>query len=216
MYRSKLKALHIRSMRHISEIDLKELKLLRSQTTPHFILSALNTMRSELKKTDKHLKEFINMLAIHLRYAIDTRNEDFVPLEKEFDAAKGFLEVEKFRFGGKVDVEYSIEDAAKDALVPGIVIQPLVGNAVKYARKTAKPPVKVCLNVYCPNKGTVRIEVSNTGRWVEKDKAQECGGFGMENLKQRLDLVYGDRYIVEVIKDQPGWVTVRVDLPVRV
>lgn len=193
-----------------------QLRLLRSQTTPHFILSALNTMRSELGKTNKPLQQFINMLVLHLRYAIDTRHQDFVPLEKEFEAAKGFLEVEKIRFGGKVDVEYSIEDVAKKVLVPGIVIQPLVGNAVKYARRTAKPPVKVCLNVYCPDKGTVRIEVSNTGHWVKKGKAQECGGFGLENLWLRLDLVYGNRYIVEVIKDQPGWVTVRVDLPVRV
>lgn len=149
-------------------------------------------------------------------YAIDTRDEDFVPLEKEFEAAKGFLEVEKFRFGGKVVVEYSIDDAARKISVPGIVIQPLVGNAVKYARKTAKPPVKVCLNVSRPNSETARIEVSNTGHWVEAQGPHECSGFGMENLRQRLDLVYGDKYSIKVDTGQPGWVTVRVDLPVRV
>lgn len=147
-----------------------ELQLLRAQMNPHFILNALNTMRAELSRPGQHLKDLVQALADYLRYSLDNRNHDRVPLEHEFEAIKGYLAVEKARFRDELEIECRIDENARRDLVPGVFMQPLVENAIKYGRKTSPLPLRVRLFVSHPEPGIIRVEVSNTGHWIDETR----------------------------------------------
>ncbi|HRJ73983.1 MAG TPA: histidine kinase [Terrimicrobiaceae bacterium] len=186
-----------------------ELQLLRAQMNPHFLYNALNTITAEIGKPGQHLKALVRSLAKYLRYSLETRNDERVPLGQEFDAVTSYLAVEKARFREKLEVESEIAPDARNALVPGIVIQPLVENAIKYGRKTSPRPLKVRLIVSKHGPSGVQIEVSNTGKWVEPDPADNVGGIGLQNLKERLKLLYPESHSLQISADS-GWVIVQI------
>lgn len=190
-----------------------ELHLLRTQMNPHFLYNALNTILAEVGKPGQHLKALVRSLAEYLRYSLETRNDERVPLGQEYDAIVSYLAVEKARFQEKLEVECGIDPDARNALVPGIMIQPLVENAIKYGRKTSPRPLKIRANLSNLDSIGVQIEVSNTGKWIEPDPSDTLGGLGLENLKRRLKLLYPDSHSLR-ISSQNGWVTVQIQISV--
>jgi two-component system, LytTR family, sensor kinase len=186
-----------------------ELQMLRAQVNPHFLFNALNTIRAGV---GHELREIVHSLADYFRYSLEHGDRDLVPLGKEFDALVCYLKVEKARFRDRLEVDCQIEDAARGVAVPGIVLQPLVENAIKHGRQTSSIPLKVGVHLFCPDSERVHIEVSNTGNWIESKRAEKPGGIGLENLRRRLDLLYPSEHNLE-ITNEDGWVKVQVCLP---
>lgn len=189
-----------------------ELQLLRAQMNPHFLFNALNTIQSGICRQDSRLAELVRSFSLYLRYSLENRDNDRVPLGNEFDAIASYLAVEKARFLEKLDIECQIDPVARDALVPGIMIQPLVENAIKYGRKTSPRPLKIRVIISNLDSGGVQIEVSNTGKWIEPNPVNTLGGVGLENLNARLNLLYPDTHGFR-ISSENGWVTVRIWIP---
>ncbi|HEY5792199.1 MAG TPA: histidine kinase, partial [Chthoniobacterales bacterium] len=140
-----------------------ELQMLRAQINPHFLFNAFNTILSE-GKGNPGVVALVKALSEYLRYSLSCRHEGFVSLGAEIDAITSYLEVEKARFGGDLILEIAVTDTARAAGVPGVIIQPLVENAIKYGRETCTPPLKVRVAAET-GPHALRIEVSNTGRW---------------------------------------------------
>lgn len=188
-----------------------ELQMLKAQMNPHFLYNALNTITADIGKSGHQLKNLVRSLAEYLRYSLETRNDDRIPLGQEFDAIVSYLAVEKARFREKLEVECWIDDAARLALVPGIMIQPLVENALKYGKITSLRPLKLRISVSKLGTGAVEIEVANSGRWVAPNPSEPIGGVGLENLKSRLRLVYPDSHDLQ-ISESDGWVSVKIQI----
>lgn len=191
-----------------------ELQLLRIQMDPHFLLNALNTMRAEISRPGQSLRDLVQGLADYLRFSLDNRDRDAVPLGDEFDAILGFLTVQKARFRDELEIDTTVDDSVREALVPGVFILPLVDNAIKYGRKTSPLPLRIRLVVSRPAEETLRIEVSNTGQWVDETRPRTSGGVGLENLRHRLDLLYPGKDCLRITK-QDGWITVCVEIPIE-
>jgi len=189
-----------------------ELQLLRAQMNPHFLFNALNTIQSGICRKDSQLAGLVQSFSQYLRYSLENRDNDRVPLGNEFDAVASYLAVEKARFQEKLEIECSIDPDARNALVPGIIIQPLVENAIKYGRKTSPRPLKIRVIISSLDYVRVQIEVSNTGKWIDPNPANTLGGIGLENLKKRLKLLYPDSHSIQ-ISSENGWVTVRIQMP---
>lgn len=206
----------IRSIREASERELQlaraELQLLRTQMNPHFILNALNALRVEASHPGERLKGLIQALADYLRYALDNREKDRVPLGSEFDAIQGYLTIEKARFRDELEIECRMEESARHVLVPGVFLLSLVDNAIKYGRKTSPLPLRIRLTVSRPEPEALRIEVANTGTWVDELRPRPFGGVGLENLRNRLALLYPGKDCLRISKED-GWVTVQVNIP---
>lgn len=196
------------------QLALLEIQMLRAQMNPHFLFNALNTLQADVEKSPENSKRTIQAMADYLRYSLETRKDDFVPLEKEIAAIRDYLIIEENRFRGDLDFDFQIEGSTQCLLVPGIVIQPLVENAIKYGRMTSPKPVTVRLVTSLPEPRCLRIEVSNTGHWVEQEHHRPEGGIGLENLRRRLALLYPVPPKFCVLKPD-GWVTVQVELPIR-
>lgn len=199
-----------------SEADRQriELQLLRTQMNPHFILNALNTMRAEFSQPIQQLRDLVEALANYLRYSLDNRNHDKVPAGEEFDAIKSYLAVEKARFREELEIECRMEESARRELVPGVFMLGLVENAIKYGRLTSPVPLHVKLTVSRPGPLMLRVEVSNTGHWIDENRPRTTGGVGLANLRKRLALLYPETDCLH-INNEPGQVIVQVDIPVN-
>jgi LytS/YehU family sensor histidine kinase len=193
----------------------EELRALKAQVNPHFLFNALNTIWTELGSQQLSLRNLVHSLSDYLRYSLAHRNEDYVSLGEEFDLVTDYLAVEKVRFRTKLEVSTRIEEAARELPVPVMTLQPLVENAIKHGLETSTPVLTIRLRVICPEPGIAEIEVANTGAWVEpKSRTGEPGGVGLENLKRRLALIYGDRHTFEITVEH-GWVIVLVRIETK-
>lgn len=188
-----------------------ELQLLRAQVNPHFLFNALNTILATLEPQHTAPKRVVEGLAGYLRYSLTHRHDALVPLGDEFDAALSYLAVEQARFRDELLVESSLAADARSILVPGVILQPLIENAVKYSRATSEPPYRINLDVATAPDGRVRLEVANTGTWVEPSTTPGPHGTGLENLRRRLALLYPGRHRLD-ISATDGWVRVQLHL----
>lgn len=152
-----------------------ELQMLRAQMNPHFLFNALATIRAGLARPGPPLKDVVQALADYLRYSLEHRTEDFVPLGKEFDAVAAYLAVEKARFREEMEMACRIDKSARTASCPGILLQPLVENAIKYGRQTSPLTAmttnelfrtySITVNLYPQN---VRREISRAEKSLER------------------------------------------------
>ncbi len=191
-----------------------EIQMLRAQINPHFLFNALNTIIAAIGKPGQHAKELVQAFAEYLRYSLKNRDSTLVPLREELEAIEGYLTVEKARHRDDLEIESSVDPLAHELLVPGVLIQPLIENAIKYGKKTSPRPLRICLAVTRASAGSLRLDVSNTGRWVTETIPDEAGGIGMANLRQRLSAIYGEKHTIKA-SEESGWVRVRVEIPLN-
>lgn len=196
-----------------SEKKGAELQMLRAQLNPHFLFNALTSIRAGMGKPDVDVKGAIQALADFLRYSLDHRKDDFVKIDDELESISSYLAVEKARFQDDLKFDFQIDEGVRSALVPGIFLQPLVENAVKYGWKSSPRPLRIKISIEQPAYGILRIEVSNTGQWREPAANPKGGGVGMGNLRTRLALLYPGKHEFQ-IHAEDGWVTIQVDIPI--
>ena len=189
-----------------------EAQLLRSQMTPHFLFNALATIRGSAEGATGEFRQTIQSLANYLVYSLDHGRDRLVTLGMEFDATCNYLQVEKARFLNGIEIDWHIDEAARSVRVPGVILQPLVENAIKYGRDTSETPLRIRLNVLRLRRDAVQITVSNTGHWTQPQEKEKSSHLGLSGLRRRLELLYADRHKIE-ISDAGGWVTLTIHIP---
>ena len=188
-----------------------EVKMLRAQMNPHFLFNALNTIRAGIQWPPEQLVSVIDGLAGYLRFSLVHRNDEYIPLGEEFVALADYLAVEKARFGNDLEIETHIDNEARKVAGPGILLQPLIENAIKYGRNTSPLPLRIRVRATVET-GFLRVEVANTGTWVEPNPLASIGGVGLSNLRRRLRIAHRDRHSFETIAEN-GWVVIRIRIP---
>lgn len=196
-----------------SESRQAQLQMLRAQVNPHFLFNALNSIRSNVESANAELGRMVQSLSDFLRFSLDHSHDNFIPLGREFDAMRNYLAVEKIRFRAKLDFRCEIDEQVREVLVPGIILQPLVENAVKYGFETSEPPLRIAICVTRRDAVTLQVIVSNSGEWLEPTSREKESHLGLQNLRRRLRLIYPDKYSLE-IASRNGWVTLTVLLPI--
>ena len=195
-----------------SEKRQAQLQMLRSQINPHFLFNALNSIQANVENVNAELGRMVQSLSDFLRFSLDHSHDDFIPLGREFDAMKDYLAVEKNRFRDKLEFHCEMEEQARAALVPGILLQPLVENAIKYGRDTSEPPLQVSVQIMCPDVTVVAITVSNSGKWLEPVPREKESHLGLDNLRRRLALIYPGKHRLDTAH-RDGWVTITICIP---
>jgi LytS/YehU family sensor histidine kinase len=166
-----------------------ELKTLREQLHPHFLFNTLNSVSALIGVKPEKAREMVLQLSEFLRGSIVTKENRSHSLEEELHQISLYLEIEKVRFGHRLQTEIRCDDALKSQLVPTLILQPLVENAVKYGLYDTTD--EVLIQVDCSVKdGFVSLLVRNP---FDCDTAQGLGGtgFGHKSIKRNLYLLYG-------------------------
>lgn len=195
-----------------------EILMLRAQVSPHFLFNAFNTILAELDGRNPEIVPVVRGLSDYFRYSLANHDEAFVTMGEEYGAILSYLTVEKARFGDSLEIDCHLDPDLRGMRVPGIFLQPLIENALKYGHKTSPTPLALRLDISAASpRGDALVEVSNTGHWIEPSTDHSCegtGGQGLSVLKRRLELLYPGEHSIEILHPEAeGKVTVRIHLP---
>ncbi len=189
------------------------LQALSSQINPHFLFNTLNSITSAIRTDPEVARRLIRKLSSILRKLL-REQEHFIPLREELDFIDSYLDIESVRFGsGKLVVEKEVEQAALDSLVPSMIIQPLVENAVKHGISSRLEGGRIVIRAG-RGMGSAIIEIEDNGPGLPDGQRPEDGhGIGLSNVNGRLKVIYGEQCQLE-LSSQPGQGTVvRVEIP---
>jgi len=170
------------------------LDALQRQINPHFLFNTLNSIASLVRKRPEMAREMTVRLANILR-ALLRDHDTFVPLRQELAFTDDYLSIEVVRFGSKLKVEKQIDPSTLDAMVPAILLQPLIENGIKHGLEPRLEGGTITLSS-CMEGERVRIEVADgVGMTVRPQTSlkHRGAGIGMKNVRERLEVLYGNQ-----------------------
>jgi signal transduction histidine kinase len=191
-----------------------QLAALRMQIDPHFLFNTLNAVSALVERDPPAARRMIARLSELMRSTLEEGAEPERTVEREVAFAARYLEIMKIRFQGRLDVHVSVEDEAAAALVPTLILQPLVENAVKHGVAELRGPGRV--EVAARRDGPwVRLTVRDNGPGPRPGPAAPGSGVGLQNTAARLRQMYGDAQELRVQPGASGGTDAGVRLPFR-
>jgi two-component system sensor histidine kinase LytS len=182
-------------------LNKAELKALQAQIQPHFLFNALNTIVSFCRTDAPKARELLMQLSHYLRNSFNTTGE-FIPLSQELKHIESYLSIEQARFSERLEVEYNIEPDT-ECLVPPLILQPIVENALKHGIMSTKLGGKLEIHAYNKD-NTIYIQVKDNGIGMTREKVKailegtdSTAGIGITNVNNRLKSIYGTTLQIE-------------------
>jgi signal transduction histidine kinase len=212
LQKEKQKALKAASMANEAQ-----LKMLRYQLNPHFLFNTLNAISTlVLCEENKTANGMVTKLSDFLRYSLHTDPIKKVPLQQEVKALALYLDIEKIRFAENLNVEWEIADNINDVLVPSLLLQPIIENAIKYgiAANSSGGTIKIVAKSFGHD---LLLQVSDDGPGMTAVKATNTSkgeGVGLSNIKERLQTLYDD-YSFTLSETKPQGLTVNIRIPLE-
>lgn len=207
--------LRTRAVRLEAQMAEARLSALRMELNPHFLFNALNAVSGLVRRADNGAAvEMIGRLGGLLRVALrgDTRHE--IPLREELDYLGHYLEIERIRFHDRLSVDVRVDAGAERTLVPALILQPLVENAIRHGVAPVPEPGRVTLRARLMGEKRLVLEVENTGRGLAPG-ALDSPGVGIRNTLARLDALYSGDASLRLENLSAGGVRATLDLPIR-
>jgi two-component system LytT family sensor kinase len=192
-----------------------QLKMLRYQLNPHFLFNTLNAISTLiLDNQNRKANHAVTRLSEFLRYTLDQDPMKKVTLRQEIEALNLYLGTERLRFGERLRLEYAIEEPALDALVPSLLLQPLLENSLKYAVSARETGGMVRIEGRT-REGLLELAVIDDGPGLREGALPgERRGVGLSNIRERLAVLYGERCRFAVLNSNPG-LRVEMALPLE-
>src|SRR6478609_3413532 len=204
-----------KTLRAIALAQEAQLKMLRYQLNPHFLFNTLNAISTLiLDNENRTANQTVMRLSEFLRYTLDQDPMKKVTLRQEVEAMNLYLTTERLRFGERLRLEFAIEERALEALVPSLLLQPLIENAVKYAISPSEKGGMI--RVEGRARGSMlELMVSDDGPGLHSGAAPGAGrGVGLRNIRERLSVLYEDRHRFAALDNKPG-LRIELGLPLE-
>jgi sensor histidine kinase YesM len=193
-----------------------QLKMLRYQLNPHFLFNTLNAISTlVLEKSEEDANKMLTKLSSFLRFTLVNQPTQRITLEQELHALGLYLDIEKVRFEDRLNIDYDIGEDAKSALVPSLILQPLIENAIKYtiAPSVDGGTIKVCAKLQGER---LVLLLTDNGPGLDDINhivSQSGSGVGLTNTKERLFQIYGADHKFELTNLEPNGLQIRIDVP---
>lgn len=191
---------HERDKKELQSQNLaSELNFLKSQINPHFLFNTLNNLYAlSLKKSDQ-APETVLMLSEMMRYMLYECNVEKVPLSKEINYLKNYLELEKIRLGQDFDINFQVHGVDQDFKIAPLMFIPFIENSFKHGVNNLISDGFVHIDLYI-NEGNLSMEIKNNSgqELLNNLKNKNSGGIGLINIKRRLKLIYPDKHHLEI------------------
>lgn len=180
----------IKNLRYEASMNEIELNNLKSQLNPHFMFNAMNSIRALIDENPEKAKQALTQFSNILRNALKMGKTKLVSFAQELQLVKDYLAVESIRYEERLYVNFEIDDFSNEFEVPPMMLQTLVENAIKHGISTYAKGGFIHIKSIKENEN-LRIEITNTGI-LEKNNGTSTTGYGINNTKQRLHLIFGD------------------------
>ena len=201
----------IKNLRWEAVKNEMELNKLKSQLNPHFLFNAMNTIRALIDENPQTAKKAVTNLAHILRSSLQFGKLQLIPLDQELKIVDDYLQIEKLRFEEKLDFEIKNNIAVSSVKIPPMKLQTLVENAIKHGTAKRKEGGKITVSIDEYDSHSVKISIQNPGEFLVKNESENTK-FGLENTKQRLKLIFGEKASLH-IKTANGTVEVILIIP---
>ncbi len=211
-----------------SQATSAQLAMLRYQLNPHFLFNTLNSISTlVLLKQTEPANAMLSRLSSFLRYTLINEPTGRVTVAQEVETLKLYLDIERMRFEERLRTIFRIDPASTAALLPSLLLQPLVENAIKYAVSPQESGAEITISVHAigPN---LRITVSDTGPGLQTDDddnrlsgvtfdggEQVSTGVGLTNIRDRLAQAYGAAHRFETLDPPEGGFAVIIEIPLE-
>jgi len=190
-----------------------QLKMLRFQLNPHFLFNTINAISSlVIDNRNDEAESMLGRLSGFLRFALKTSPDDRVTLKEELDAQTLYLGIEQARFDSRLRVRHDIQPGLDRAILPSLILQPVLENSVKYAVSRSRTCVTVDIRARRSGDDLL-LEIADSGG---PDMPQsESTGVGLANIRARLDVLYGERARLDAGPVETGGFMVSIRLPIE-
>lgn len=186
-----------------NELQTTQLLALKKQLQPHFLFNTLNTVSALMDVDRKSARTVLSRLGRLLRTTLDEERRETVPLHHEIEHIANYLGIETIRFKDRLQVHYDIPAECEDAMVPGMVLQPLVENSIKHGLDACTDEVVVSITARRDG-DALHLKVSDNGKGCANvNQALAEGGIGLRNIRERLSLLHGKQGTFKAISS-PG------------
>ncbi|AEA42886.1 sensor histidine kinase [Fluviicola taffensis] len=188
-----------------------ELDNIHQQIQPHFLFNSLNSIAALTEINPQEANRMILLLSDFLRGTLRKDIQTLIPVSEEIDQIKRYLEIEKIRFGHRLKTDFQIDEACLETLVPPLLLQPVIENAIKFGLYGSTGEVTIYISVSCVNQNLL-IEVRNP---FDSDFIQEKTGkgFGLTSIKRRLTLLFNQNDLLITEKKDNLFIT-KIRIPI--
>ena len=193
------------------EISAKdaELRALQAQVNPHFFFNSMNSVRALIYEDQNAAAQMVDQLASVMRYALQSGQNDTVPLAAEMEAVQAYLAIEKIRFEERMRVSVDIGVGLEHVRIPPMALQTLVENAVKYGVEASPTGSEIRIRARRMDDGGIHIEIANLGAIPPFANSTKVG---LVNTRKRLALALGPGANLD-LTEHSGWVRATMTLP---
>jgi two-component sensor histidine kinase len=188
------------------------LQVLKMQLHPHFLFNTLQAISTLVYRDPEAADGMISRLSHLLRFAVESVEVQEVPLWREIELLKTYVEIEQTRFGDRLRFHLSVDETTADARVPALVLQPLVENSIRHglAKRAAGGSVELRVR---RTEDSILIEIRDDGVGIQPSRGRTRVGVGLANTRARLQDLYGDRYCLELLNAPERGALVKLTIP---
>lgn len=203
------------SLKYEAKINEIRLNHLKSQLNPHFIFNALNSVRALVDEDPNKAKTAITRISNMLRFSLMMDKKQVIDFADELATVKDYLALESIRFEERLEVDYQIEEEAFTYKIPPMMLQTIVENAIKHGISNLVKGGLIEIKCREGLQEELYIQVKNSGYLNPKASKNQNGesGHGLENTKQRLNLLYGDKASFRIFNSGNEFVITEIKIP---
>jgi len=185
----------------LKENTFYKLRYFRTQLNPHFLFNTLNSIYSLSLNNPAKTPEVVIRLSDIMRFMIYECNEEKIPLEKEIEFIRNYIEIERIRYDA--DIQFTVEGSAEGIMIEPFLFISFIENGFKHAIDTsfAKPFIYITLKI---NPGQIALNVINNTSLELEAQAKRIRGKSLENSKSVLELLYPEAYALDIIQTEKG------------
>ena len=212
-------------MRSNAELQVLEYKYraLETQIRPHFIYNALEVISSMAKiKGETEMIDIVQTISRYFRNITQSTTDQFITVQQEFDRLQDYTRIYQFMHGDHLKTVFSARETARNAMIPTMILQPVVENSLKYGLRSQEEDSEIRVHAYTQD-GKLLITIRDNGKGLTQEQMEKLekgetaesssSGIGMANVRQRLKLIYGDKSSISFRNRTAGGVKVTIEIP---
>lgn len=186
---------------------------LKKQLQPHFLFNTLNTVSTLMEENVEAARTVLDQLAVLLRASLNRERKDRIPLEQEIEHAASYLGIQSMRFNDRLQVRYDVHHDCEEALVPSMLVQPLVENSLKHGFGHAGNNMVIVVSAHREQDQLILRVADNGSGCADTAAIAQRPGIGLRNIRERLRLLYGPKGVMEIASPPEGGFLVILSLP---
>ena len=190
-----------------------QLNALRSRLQPHFLFNTLNSIAVLIKENPQEANDTVHRLSDLLRYVLKTGENQFAQLDKEIAFLRKYLSIEETRFGKRLTVNIDVEANLLQNLIPALLLQPIVENAVRHGIAEKRGEVWIKIRI-ARQENRIHMTVSDNGNGYQPSSNGDGSGLGLSITRERLQSTYQSNFDLQIKSPEAGGTTVVLNIPI--